>query len=209
MVWTKFLITVAKILVLFKPLPMRTSPFLFEFHGVYPEIWTKQRCAIRLGLKLLIEVKTLSQNVRSWSWLFTRVYHLKYQANVGLCAGCLFYSAQKSNFTGYTTQRFLKFCNTTSRIYWTWCTQNRHLKVFNRGAWHSKNWQKLHLFILFHVSIWGAWSFAWGDKLRKSPPVVTRQDVRHWFPTCITSRRTNPMDKIKRCIALKVFTDSY
>jgi len=40
--------------------------------------------------------------------------------------------------------------------------QNRRQKVFNGGAlrlcggaWHSKNWQKLNWFIVFHVSIWG------------------------------------------------------
>jgi len=28
--------------------------------------------------------------------------------------------------------------------------------AFVRGrAWHSKNWQKLHWFIVFHASIWG------------------------------------------------------
>ena len=39
--------------------------------------------------------------------------------------------------------------------------QNRRQKVFNRGlcvsaggSWHSKNWQNLHWFIGFHVSIW-------------------------------------------------------
>ena len=31
-----------------------------------------------------------------------------------------------------------------------------------RRASHSKNWQKLNWFIVFHVSIWGAWSFLWG-----------------------------------------------
>jgi len=48
---------------------------------------------------------------------------------------------------------------------------NRRWKVFNRGGfafvrgdWHSKNWQKLHWFIVFHVSIWGVWSFVWGAK---------------------------------------------
>ena len=41
--------------------------------------------------------------------------------------------------------------------------QYRRQKVFNRGAlrffrvaWHSKNWQILYWFIVFHVSIWGA-----------------------------------------------------
>ena len=40
--------------------------------------------------------------------------------------------------------------------------QNRRQKVFNRevlrlceGVSHSKNWQKLNCFIVFHVSIWG------------------------------------------------------
>jgi len=33
------------------------------------------------------------------------------------------------------------------------------------GARHSKNWQKLNWFILFHVSIWVAWSFFWGANL--------------------------------------------
>ena len=62
--------------------------------------------------------------------------------------------------------------------------QNRRQKVFNRGAlrlcgetlhlcggaWNSKNWQKLHWFIVFHVSIWGVWSFVLGPKPTKDPP---------------------------------------
>jgi len=39
-------------------------------------------------------------------------------------------------------------------------TQNRWQKVFHRralrlgrGAWHSKNWQKLHRFTVLHISI--------------------------------------------------------
>ena len=48
-------------------------------------------------------------------------------------------------------------------------TQNRRQKVFDSGtlrfwwgARHFKNWQKLTWFIVFHVSIWGTWSFVWG-----------------------------------------------
>ena len=47
--------------------------------------------------------------------------------------------------------------------------QNRRQKVFNRGvlrfcgwAWHSKNWQKLNRFIVFHVSIWGGLELCFG-----------------------------------------------
>jgi len=34
-----------------------------------------------------------------------------------------------------------------------------------RGAWT----QKLYLFIVLHISIWGAWSFVWGAKPTKAP----------------------------------------
>jgi len=37
-----------------------------------------------------------------------------------------------------------------------------------RGAWHSKNWQKLHWFIVFHVSIWGGLGVLFGES--KLPP---------------------------------------
>jgi len=49
--------------------------------------------------------------------------------------------------------------------------QNPHQKILNtgglrlcRGAWHSKIWQKLSLFMVFHISIQWAWSFVWGAK---------------------------------------------
>ena len=44
--------------------------------------------------------------------------------------------------------------------------------AFVRGSWHSKNWQKLHWFVVFSVSIWVFWSFVWGDNPPK-PPVAT------------------------------------
>ena len=60
---------------------------------------------------------------------------------------------------------------------WGRSNQNRRQKVFYRGAlsfcggaWHSKNWQKLNWYIVFHVSIWGAWIIVLGDK----PPVMMR-----------------------------------
>jgi len=40
------------------------------------------------------------------------------------------------------------------------------------GTWHSKNWQKLHWFIVFHVSIWGS-ELCLG---RLSPPKLPRDD---------------------------------
>jgi len=42
-------------------------------------------------------------------------------------------------------------------------------------AWHSKNWQKLHWLIVFHVSILGDWSVVWG----LSPPNTPRR--RDWL----------------------------
>ena len=85
--------------------------------------------------------------------------------------------------------------------------QNRRQKVFNRGlcvsagglrlcgvAWHSKNWQKLHWFIVFHVSIWGgAWSFVWGTKPTKAPPwrrdwvLVLGEVLSNFLWPCTTS----------------------
>ena len=51
--------------------------------------------------------------------------------------------------------------------------QHPHQKIINtgglhlcRGAWHSKIWQKLSLFMVCHISIRWAWSFVWG----LSPP---------------------------------------
>ena len=37
------------------------------------------------------------------------------------------------------------------------------------GGLDTKNWQKLNCFIVFRVSILGAWSFAWGAKPPKAP----------------------------------------
>jgi len=52
--------------------------------------------------------------------------------------------------------------------------QNHRQKAFNwetlrfcRGGWHSKIWQKIHWYILFHISHWEAWIFVWGAL---SPP---------------------------------------
>jgi len=57
--------------------------------------------------------------------------------------------------------------------------QNRRQKVFSRGAlhfcrgaWHSKNWQKLHWFIVFYFSIWEAWNFVWGELSPPKPHVA-------------------------------------
>jgi len=54
-----------------------------------------------------------------------------------------------------------------------WCQSlvlNCRQKVFDlgalrlcRGSWHSKNWQKLLCFTVFHISIWGAWNLVWRD----------------------------------------------
>ena len=38
---------------------------------------------------------------------------------------------------------------------------NRGVLRLCGGAWHSKNWQKLNSLKVFHVSIWGDWSFVW------------------------------------------------
>jgi len=71
-----------------------------------------------------------------------------------------------------TTLRLFKFRH--QRRKWS-LNQNRHQKLFSRGlcvsagrlwicagGWHSKNWQKFNSFIVFHVSVWGAWSLIWG-----------------------------------------------
>jgi len=42
-------------------------------------------------------------------------------------------------------------------------------------GWHSKNWQKLHWFIVFHISIWGLGVLFVGSKPTKSSS--WRQDV--------------------------------
>ena len=54
--------------------------------------------------------------------------------------------------------------------------QNRRQKVFNRvslrfcgGAWHSKNQQKLHWFIVFHISIWDLGALFGATKPTKAP----------------------------------------
>ena len=74
--------------------------------------------------------------------------------------------------------------------------QNRHRKVFNRGlfvsagglwvcavgAWHSKNWQKLNWFIVFHLSVWGGMELCLGAK----PPNPPRGDGTALF-------RSSPM----------------
>jgi len=51
------------------------------------------------------------------------------------------------------------FCDTVCCVYAQCCEQNRRQKIFNRGTWHSKIWQKPHWFIVFQISIWGSWSF--------------------------------------------------
>ena len=62
--------------------------------------------------------------------------------------------------------------------------QNHHQKVFNweavfvQGDWHSKIWQKMHWFIVFHISNLGDFSF-WGLRPPKPP---WRGD---WFPTYV------------------------
>ena len=74
--------------------------------------------------------------------------------------------------------------------------QNRRQKVFNRGAlrfcggalglfggaWHSKHWQKLNWFIVFHVSVWGGLELCLGGLSLQEKPVaaglyLTRRDV--------------------------------
>jgi len=60
--------------------------------------------------------------------------------------------------------------------------QNRRQKVVNRGALHLcgglcvraggfdiQIYQKFHYFIVFNISIWGAWCCVWGDKPTKAP----------------------------------------
>jgi len=84
-----------------------------------------------------------------------------------------------NNITRYTYNRFFHLMMILHSVSdWTWVialcwvlVQNRRQKVFNRGAlrlcrgaWHSEIWQKLHWFEVFHISIWGAWSFVWGAK---------------------------------------------
>ena len=72
--------------------------------------------------------------------------------------------------------------------------QNRRRKVLNRealrlckGSWNSKIWQKIHWFIVFHSSIWGAWKFVWWGLSPPNP--LWRQN---WLPrdiyfkNCIT-----------------------
>jgi len=58
--------------------------------------------------------------------------------------------------------------------------QNRRRKVLNRealrlcrGAWHSKIWQKIHWFIVFHSSIWETRKFVWWGLGPPKPPVAT------------------------------------
>ena len=46
--------------------------------------------------------------------------------------------------------------------------------TFMQGAWQSKIRQKLHWFVVFHISFWGAWSFVSGAKAHHSTTVATR-----------------------------------
>ena len=59
--------------------------------------------------------------------------------------------------------------------------------AFERGgAWHSKNSQKLNWFAVFHVSIWGAWSFVWGAKTQGcGVGSLTTLGVAFFCPTLI------------------------
>ena len=67
--------------------------------------------------------------------------------------------------------------------------QNRPRKLFNREAlrlrrrtWHSKIWQKIHWFIVFHSSILGVWKFVWWGLSPPKPPVATELVTnRHLF----------------------------
>jgi len=39
------------------------------------------------------------------------------------------------------------------------CIRTVARKFLENGVWRSKIWHKLHWLILFHISIWGSWSF--------------------------------------------------
>ena len=62
---------------------------------------------------------------------------------------------------------------------WKTLAQNRHQKIFNRGALRLcrgldiLQFDKNSWFIALVISIWGAWSFFGGGLAHQSPPVVT------------------------------------
>ena len=67
----------------------------------------------------------------------------------------------------YTTRVCIRLRTvaTKSSIGWLYVCAGG-LERLCREAWK----QKLYLFIVFHISIWGAWSFVWGSKPTKAPP---------------------------------------
>jgi len=62
-------------------------------------------------------------------------------------------------------------------------------KVYNRGAlrmcsgaWNSEDWQKLHWFIVFHISIWEAGGFVWEANHTKVPlGDETKSTAAQWW----------------------------
>jgi len=71
-------------------------------------------------------------------------------------------------FREYTIRESFELCGMLD--------QNRRQKVFNRGAlrfcggaWHSKNWQNLNWFTVFHVTIWGGLELCLGGAKPQKP----------------------------------------
>ena len=59
---------------------------------------------------------------------------------------------------------------------------NREAWSLCRGSWHSKIWQKIHWFIVFHSSILGVWEFVWWGINPSKPPLTTELVTnRHLF----------------------------
>ena len=56
------------------------------------------------------------------------------------------------------------------------------LWVYAGGAWHSKNWQQLNWFVVFHASIWGGLELCLGELSLQKPPLGdgTGADYKIW-----------------------------
>ena len=61
---------------------------------------------------------------------------------------------------------------------------NRGALCLCNGAWNSENWQKLHWFIVFRISIWGAGSFVWGANCTKTPHGDETESRAHQWWGC-------------------------
>ena len=93
--------------------------------------------------------------LRGPKWVTTR--NLRSPGLLHTCNGLVSYYRQRIN-------KFLKM-----KVHWRTYTEPSPERfqeggfAIVRGVFSLQNYPKLHLFIVFHVSIWGAWSYVWGS----------------------------------------------